>query len=342
MSIHIDIQGKDPFYKQIITQVERGIREGKIAPGQQIESMNELATRMKISKETVKKAYKVLVDRGIVVPRQGKGFYAADLQASDAKPHVLVIFDKLSVYKQTLFNAFADHLDNKAEITILTHNQSLDLLEYYLDQNLDLFDFYVITPHFPQDAQSQRRAVKLLARVPNRKLIMLDHLLAGVQGHFGAVYQDFENDIYDGLKEGLDASLRPSRLRVITLPTSLYGQVIQKGVERFAEDYQLPLEFLTTPPERIQENDTFLVLNSQLDAGLVDLTRKIQAAGLEVGSQVRIISYNELDLNELILGGLTTVSTDFRKMGTLAAEMILSRRLSRVHCPFHMIRRHTF
>ena len=214
MTIHIDTQGKDPFYKQIITQVERGIREGKIAPGQQIDSMNELATRMKISKETVKKAYKVLVDRGIVVPRQGKGFYAADLQASGIKPHVLVIFDKLSVYKQTLFNAFADHLDNRAEITILNHNQSLDLLEYYLDQNLDLFDFYVITPHFPQDALSQRRAVKLLARIPNRKLIMLDHLLGGVKGHFGAVYQDFENDIYDGLKEGLDLSRKPSRLRV--------------------------------------------------------------------------------------------------------------------------------
>lgn len=341
MRIHIDTVGKDPIYKQIITQVERAIREGRIAAGEQIESMNEMAARLQISKETVKKSYGILVERGIIVPRQGKGFYAADLQ-SDARLHVLVIFDKLSDYKQTLFNAFADRLDRQAEITILTHNQSLDLLEYYLDLNLDLSDYYVITPHFPQDPKSQSRAVKLLHRIPQRKFIMLDRLLPAFQGKIGAVYQDFENDIYDGLKEWLDQRRRLSRLRVITLPTSLYGQQIQKGVERFADDYQVPLEFLTSAPERIQENDTFLVLNSQLDAGLVDLVRKIQAAGLEIGSQVRIISYNELDLNELILGGLTTVSTDFRKMGTLAADMILNRQLSLVHCPFQMIRRHTF
>ena len=90
MRIHIDTVGKDPIYKQIITQVERAIREGRIAAGEQIESMNEMAARLQISKETVKKSYGILVERGIIVPRQGKGFYAADLQ-SDARLHVLVI-----------------------------------------------------------------------------------------------------------------------------------------------------------------------------------------------------------------------------------------------------------
>ena len=47
-------------------------------------------------------------------------------------------------------------------------------------------------------------------------------------------------------------------------------------------------------------------------------------------------------MNELVLGGLTTVSTDFKQMGRMAADMILNRRMERIHCPFRMNKRFTF
>ena len=47
-------------------------------------------------------------------------------------------------------------------------------------------------------------------------------------------------------------------------------------------------------------------------------------------------------MNELVLDGLTTVSTDFQEMGRLAAGMILEKSLHKVHCPFRMTRRSTF
>lgn len=68
-----------------------------------------------------------------------------------------------------------------------------------LDTHLDSHDYYVIAPHFPTDEQTQKRVVKLLERVPVRKLILIDHLQPGLRGQFGAAYQDFENDIYDAL-----------------------------------------------------------------------------------------------------------------------------------------------
>lgn len=341
MVFNIKYNGKEPIYKQLVSQVETALHDGVLKAGEQLPSMNELAAKLDISRETAKKAYGILTEKGIITPRQGKGFYAADIN-SDVRPQVLVIFDKFSVYKQILFNAFAERLGSEAEITILNHNQSTDLLEYYLDSYLDRFDYYVLTPHFPLDEASQEKAVKQVSRIPNRKLILLDRLQPGIQGHFGAVYQDFENDIAIGLSQGLAEGRSISRLRVITLPTSLYGAHIHKGLELFASTHNIPLEFLTTAPDSISRGDTFLVLNSQLDAGLVDLVRKTQAAGLFIGSDVRIISYNETDMNELVLGGLTTVSTDFRQMGHLAADMILNRSLCKIHCPFNMILRNTF
>lgn len=341
MNVSIDQAAKTAIYKQLVSQIEHGIKDGSIKPGELLPSMNELSAGTGISRETVKKAYGILVDKGVIIPKQGKGFFAASPEES-SRIRVLVIFDKFSVYKQILFNSFAQALGENADITILNHNQSVDLLKYYLDSYLDQYDYYVIAPHFPLDADTQQKVVRLLKRVPYRKLILLDHLQDGFHGNYGAVYQDFENDIYGGLEQ-LDRDRRDARrLRVMTLPTSLYGHIICKGVERYAMDRKLEVEFITGTPAGIEKGDLFLVLNSQLDSGLVDLVRKIQSVGLEIGKDVYIVSYNEYDMNELVLGGLTTVSTDFPEMGRLAAGIIKSRRTAKLHCAFRVTRRKTF
>ena len=341
MDFKINSRTKNSIYKQIVEQVERGVRDGSLTPGEQLPSMNVLADRHRISRETVKKAYGILVDRGIVEPRHGKGFYVKDISRSGARFRILVIFDKFSVYKQIAFDAFKETLPPATEITILSHDQNPDLLDYFLDTHLDNFDYYCIAPHFHTDEATQKRAVKILERVPVRKLILVDHLQPGLRGNFGAIYQDFENDIYEGLS-GNFANSAARRLRVITLPMSMYGDKIRIGIQRFAGEHDIPVEFMTSTPDAIEPGDVFLVLNSQLDAGLVGLAKKIQESGLEIGKGVFIISYNEFPMNELILGGLTTVSTDFPAIGRTAARMIESRKMSKVHNPFLMIRRRTF
>lgn len=332
---------KTPIYKQLVSQFEDAIRSGKLQPGEQIPSMNEFAANFNISKETVKKAYGILRDKDLLIPRQGKGFYVAE-SSNISKPRILVLFDKLSIYKEVLYNSLVEELGDNVDITILTHNQNLELFTYYLDTCLDTYDYYVITPHFPLDEKSQSMAAKLLSRIPNRKLIMVDHWMKNLPGNYGAVYQDFENDIYEGLKQGLDKLKHVSVLKVIMLASSLYGSLISRGVQRFCQENGIPFELMDSAPEIISENDVFLVLSSQLDSGLVALARNIKAQRLEVGRDVFIISYNDFELCEVVLNGLTTVSTDFKQMGREVAQMILSRNISKVHCNFSMNRRCTF
>ena len=185
-TIKIDHESQIPVYKQIVGQVEELVRSGEYPDGCLLPSMNELSAALDISKETVKKAYSILRNKGFIDARQGKGFYVSAAGVAD-KLSVLVLFDKLSNYKQVLFNSFAEEIGDAAEITIRLHNQNVDLLEYYVEENLDLFDYYVITPHFPLDAASQKRVLKILTRIPNRKLIMADHWMKELPGNYGAV-----------------------------------------------------------------------------------------------------------------------------------------------------------
>ena len=331
-----------PVYKQVISQIEQKIISGEYAPGFLLPSMNELSAELEISKETIKKAYTILRDKGVIEPRQGKGFYVCGVE-NERPLRILLLFDKLSSYKQVLFHSFMDKIGDDAEVTIRIHNQNLDVFEFFIDEDVDHFDYYVVTPHFSLDASSQKRMLKLLKRFPNRKLILVDRMVDELQGNFGAVYQDFSKDISLALSEGLDKLKTFSKLNVLTMPNSLYSASIRTSIQDFCSQTGLPVEFHTgVKGDMIRKNEVYLLLNSQHDTGLLTLSRIAKEQGLVIGEDISVISYNDSPINEIILDGLTAVSTDFRQMGETAADMILTRNLSKVKCDFRLIRRSTF
>lgn len=339
MDIIVDKNSNTPLYKQICVQIRQQVHDGRLLPGQILPSLNQLAILLDISRETTKKAYNQLIRENLLFTQQGKGVFVAGERESGLK-EILVILDKQSVYNQVLLQAFQETLGGSAQITILLHGQNLDIMEYFLNRHLDRYDYYVVSPHFPLDGRSQARACKLIGRIPNRKLIMVDNWLQEVQGSYGVVYQDFRYDAYEGLSEG--RADFGSRLKAVVLPQSLYGGIILESVQAFAQDNGISLSVYDTVPSELERGDVVLVLNSQLDSGLAILARHIGEAGLEPGRDVRIISYNDFSLNEVVLGGLTTLSTDFPAMGRTAAEIILSGAPRKVHNPFHLVRRFTF
>lgn len=331
-----------PVYKQVISQIEQKIISGEFAPGYQLPSMNELASELEISKETVKKAYAIMRDRGVIEPRQGKGFYVKGL--NEERPlRILLLFDKLSSYKQVLFQSFIDKIGPDAEVTIRIHNQNLDVFEFFIDEDVDNFDYYVVAPHFSLDALVQKRMLKLLKRIPNRKLILVDRSVPELVGNYGAVYQDFSQDIADALADGIDKLKSFSKLNVMIMPNSLYSCQIRPAVENFCKLNGLDVEFhYQVSEENIRRNEVYLMLNSQHDSGLLSFSRIAAGLGLKIGEDISVISYNDSPLNEIILNGLTAVSTDFQQMGAIAAQMILDKAMHKVKCDFRMVRRSTF
>jgi DNA-binding LacI/PurR family transcriptional regulator len=56
---------------------------------------------------------------------------------------------------------------------------------------------------------------------------------------------------------------------------------------------------------------------------------------------VGIVSYNETPLKEILLDGITVISTDHEAMGTTAARMIMDKKLEKVKNPFKLILRNS-
>ena len=340
--LKVDTTIGTPLYKQLLENFEHAIECGDLPEGTCLPSMNELSAELEISKETVKKVYSLLRERGFVNSVHGKGFYVSS-QRSGRRLKIFMLLDKLSQYKQILYDAFVEKMGEKAEVTIYLYNQNVELFDEFIDRALDNYDYYLVTPHFRLDPQTQARALKSLKRIPNRKLIVLDNWFRSLPGNYGVVYQDIANDIYDCLASVRDDLLRYKQLNVVILSSSLYGQLIVVGIDRFCRDKGVNVEyFYDITDDMMHKGGAYLLLNGQLGLGLVEMQRKAKARGLEIGKDIGIISYNESYLSEILLGGLTTVSTDFVQMGEVAAEMILSHNLHKHKCDFRITRRKTF
>ena len=341
LKISIDVNSQTPVYKQLIQTIQNMVNSGEFKEGEFIPSMNELASELDISKETVKKAYSILREKGIIESTHGKGFYVTNNNPEKIK--ILVLFDKISTYKQVLFSSFTSHIGANSEITIRLHNQDIDLFEHFIEENLDNFDYYIITPHFPIKADIQKKTIKILKKIPNRKLILLDHLIEDLPGNFGSVYQDFEQDIYEGLSHSIDILKNFKKLNVISMPGSMYAPFIEKGIDRFCTENGVAFEIhKNIDTGKIQKGEAYLILNSQLDNELIELVKVAKMKECKIGEDIGIISYNESPLNEIILDGLTVFSTDFKQMGELAAKIVAEKSLKKIRCNFRLIKRNTF
>lgn len=73
--IHVTPGDEAPIYRQIVRQVVAGIASGRLAPGECLPSLRELARKLVVAPLTVKKAYDELESQGVIETRQGQGTY---------------------------------------------------------------------------------------------------------------------------------------------------------------------------------------------------------------------------------------------------------------------------
>ena len=60
------------------------------------------------------------------------------------------------------------------------------------------------------------------------------------------------------------------------------------------------------------------------------------------GKDIGILSYNEIPLKKIAANGISVISTDFSKLGTHIAEMVITRDRITKYNSFHFIDRKSF
>jgi len=80
MLLEIDHHSGVPIYRQVMRQIRQQIMTDGLRPGEQVEPVRELATRLKVNPMTISKAYAFLEAEGLLERRRGVGLFAACVQ----------------------------------------------------------------------------------------------------------------------------------------------------------------------------------------------------------------------------------------------------------------------
>jgi GntR family transcriptional regulator len=71
----LDLKSGVPFHRQIVDQIRYGIASGRLLPGEQLPTVRDLAVRLEVNPNTVRKAYSDLEILGILDTQQGTGTF---------------------------------------------------------------------------------------------------------------------------------------------------------------------------------------------------------------------------------------------------------------------------
>jgi DNA-binding transcriptional regulator YhcF (GntR family) len=326
----IDENAGIPKYRQIISSVYKAIEQGNLKKGDKIPSLNEICQSFDLSRDTVMVALNELKARGVVSSVPGKGYYI-DSTVLDYEKRIFVLFDELNVFKEDLYNAFTSQLDNKTSVDIYFHHFNFNLFEKLVTEAAGKYSAYVIMPA-TFDNTSQ-----VIRHLPNDKVYILDREKPDLEG-YPVIYQDFEQDVFDALQNGKDLLEKYKRL-VMHFPGGKEPEGRVDGFKRFCEENNIEYEVIYSLSNRkVKKGEAYFVMS---DRNLVRMVKKATEENLTLGVDLGLVSFNDTVLKEVVAGGITTVSTDFKLMGETLAELVERKKTGKLRNPSALIRRNS-
>lgn len=328
--LEIDEDSKVPKYQQLVDTVITDIEIGAVKIGDKIPSINETSEEFYLSRDTVVKAYELLRNRGIITSVRGKGFYVTSTAKNKGK-RILLLFNKLSDHKKTIYNSFINNLPEDTIVDLQVHHCDASVLEKIVIENLGKYDHYVIMPHLKEETTSVKAAIN---KIRKDKLVLVNKDLEDIDGDYACVYEDFENDIFEGLHTGLDEIKKYSKLYLVFPTSNYYCKGIIKGFIKFCGNNDFEWQIIDSTKIDIHPGELFIVIE---ECDLVDIIKQTSSKNLELGSDVGLISYNSTPFKEILAGGISVLSTNFERMGETIAELIINKKKLKVKNPFSFL-----
>lgn len=321
-----------PVYKQIIQNVLDGIEQQKISVGMKMPSIHKMGDEFGLAPGTIIRAYEELRGMGILSSKQGKGYFISGIELNQ-KIRVFLLFDRMNAYKEILYDSFLETIDQGIEVDVFFHHYEIKRFEKLIRENIDKYNFLIIMPHFNEDVS------KVLKRIPEKKLILLDKSVPTLKGRYAGIYQNFEEDIYQSLMSQKER-IKKYRKFVFSSSKSPFQFVPEgciNGFIRFCNESQIQFELVSKLDMKTIQSGSLYLLYSDME--LINLLKEIESRNWISGKDVGIISYDDTPTKEILQGGISVLSTDFKHMGKVAASFVCGAAFEQKANPFQFILR---
>ncbi len=324
-----------PKYLQLADEIMRQIDEGNLSMNQRLPSVNKLSKELNISRETVFKALSLLSEKGVVRSANRRGYFVQKVNVRP-KLRIFMMLDKMTAFKEELYHSFHDTIGDQGEVNVFFHHHNLAIFKTLITDNLQNYTHFVIVTFMHDDPSD------ILNQIPPEKRIILDCRENKLNGSYTMVYQDFDENVYEALREAQDRLQKYERL-VLVVPSHIsHFAEVEKGFQKFVDKTGFSSQICTEIEEdAFVKGNVYFSMRATDDRDLVRVIKLCREKRLKLGRDIGLITYNDSAVKEILEGGITTVAIDFKAMGRKTAEKILRKEQEIIRVPSKLILRNS-
>jgi DNA-binding transcriptional regulator YhcF (GntR family) len=319
-----------PKYRQVVDAITSAIEDKILIIGDKLPSISQLCVNNTVKRDTVMYALNELKAKGIITSHQGKGYYIAstDVKIND---RYFLLFDELNAYSGAIYNKLMSLLPVHSSADIFFHHNDPCRIKELLMQSNGTYTAYVLS------YKGLENYSHLINKLPGQHTCMI-----------GKPEMDFTNShcvFYDHNKDMYEV------LRTLRKPLKKYCRLIylshnsdilinrEEGFKRFCTEEKIDF-LICNNPESIRPAlyEAYFVPK---DGILVKLIGQIRKAGLVVGENIGIVSFNDTEVKEITEGGLTVITPDYSDICSRVIEITKGRKRGQLRTRMNIIQRNS-
>ena len=317
--------------EQLIQGILNAIDEKLVSKGEILPSVNAMIKEFGFARETIAKAYKELIGRGIIKSTNRLGYFVAIEDTEQTLKVALVLFN-FDVFQENLYRNFKEGLGDNVHLDIFFHHNNIETFESILSSIKGKYGMYVVAP-IPHP-----KTTDLLKSIPLNRLLMIDRYIS-VDDDLSYIVQEFEESAYQAFSALSEKIREFEEIIFFFKPSSAEPIDILRAFKRFLKDFGIKGTVKTAyVPGSVKAGKVYFTINN---SELWVIIKDAMSKNLELGKDVGILSHNDDTVKEIICNGITTFSIDFGLMGKMAAEFVLNRQKIQEILPTELLRRNS-
>ncbi len=318
-------------HEQLVQGVVESIDTKVLVIGDKLPSINAMVSDLGYARKTIVKAYEELKERGLVESKKLKGYFIVSNETKVTLKIALVLFS-FQRFQEEFYNAFRKELGSKFQIDVFFHHSNISIFKSIFNTVKGKYGMYVIAPIPDPSLQP------LLHTITPNKLLIIDRFIS-LNNEYSFISQEFEESTYAKLTELLPKISKYKKFILFFDKTTDHPPGILKAFERFCSQHKLnaSVEKKYTQNSVEKENLYFFIS----DTFLWEVLRDAKENKYTIGDDIGILSHNDHVVKEIVFGGITTISSDFKQMAIMAANHVKFKKETQQIVPSHLILRNS-
>jgi len=318
-------------HEKLISGITSAIESKNLVKGDRLPSINNMVAEVGFARKTIVKAYEELKGRGIIESKNFKGYYVADINTG-TKLRVALVLYAFHSFQEDFYNTFRKELGKKYVINVFFHHNNLDVFKDIMARISGRYGMYVVAPIQLPEVDI------LLKTIPSEKLLVVDRHIS-LPAKYSYIAQEFENSTFNQLKKLLPKINTYQRFVLFFQEGSDYPIGILKAFNKFTQEYNINAKVEASYKKKsIKKNTLYFFIN---DSDLWGMLRDSKPKNYKIGVDIGVLAHNDDAIKEIIFGGITTISIDFKKMAKESANCIKLKEHTRKIIPSELIERNS-